>query len=74
LAIENIRKYHNFILKNSKDDIAIGYKKVAENLGLRESEAQRIYNKLKEKNYLISSDRKTLIEKKNFNESDFVEV
>jgi len=74
LAIENIRKYHNFILKNSKDDIAIGYKKVAENLGLRESEAQRIYNKLKEKNYLISSDRKTLIEKKNFNESDFMEV
>jgi len=74
LAIENIRAYHNFILENSKDDIAIGYKKVAENLGLRESEAQRIYNKLKEKNYLISSDRKTLIEKKNFNESDFLEV
>jgi hypothetical protein len=72
LAIENIRAYHNFILENSKDDIAVGYKKVAENLGLRESEAQRIYNKLKEKNYLKSSDRKTLIEKKNFDESDFI--
>jgi len=74
LAIENIRAYHNFILENSKDDIAVGYKKVAENLGLRESEAQRIYNKLKEKNYLKSSDRKTLIEKKEFDNNDFLEV
>jgi hypothetical protein len=71
LDIENIRKYLDYLLENSKDDIAIGYKKVAESLGLTQGEGIRIYNKLKEKKYLVTTDRKTLIEKKKFNENDF---
>jgi prefoldin subunit 5 len=71
LNIANIKAYYDYLQKNSKDNVAVGYKKVAENLGLTQGEAQRIYNKLKEKKYLVSADRKTYLQEKNFNEKDF---
>ena len=75
LDIENIRKYLNYLLENSKDDIAIGYKKVGESLGLTQGESQRIYSKLVDANYLEKADKRTTkIKKTNFNENDFLEV
>jgi predicted PurR-regulated permease PerM len=75
LDIENIRKYMNYLLENSKDDIAIGYKKVGESLGLTQGEAIRIYNKLLDTKYLEKADKRTTkIKKTNFNENDFLEV
>jgi hypothetical protein len=74
LPIENIKSYHDFILENSNENIAIGYKKVADNLGLSQSEALRIYKKLKEKGYLVTVGLRTTIEKENFNKEDFEEV
>jgi hypothetical protein len=74
LKIENIREYYNYVIKNSKNDVAIGYKKVAESLGINQSMALRIFNKLRDKEYLVTADRKTLIEKKEFDMSDFEEV
>lgn len=58
LDINTIKKYFNYLLENSKDDVAIGYKKVANALNIRESEAQRIFNFLKENNYLKILDNK----------------
>lgn len=74
VEIENIKKYLEYLLENSENDIAIGYKKVAEGLGLTESEALRIFDKLKKKEYLETEGKKTFIKKEEFNESDFEEV
>lgn len=75
LPIENIKSYHDFILENSNDEnIAIGYKKVADGLGIKQSEALRIYRVLKEKGYLKTIGTKTTIEKDEFNKTDFEEV
>jgi DNA-binding Lrp family transcriptional regulator len=74
LPIENIKAYHDFIVKNSDDDnIAIGYKKVAEKLGISEGEALRIYKTLRDKGYLITENKQTIIEKEYFNENDFID-
>lgn len=76
LDIDNIRKYHEFVLANLKDGNVIpGIKKVAENLGLTQGESMRIYNKLRDKAYIKTlEDRKTRLQKKDFIESDFLEV
>jgi hypothetical protein len=75
LDIENIRKYHNYILGNLKDGNVIpGIKTTANKLGLTQGEAMRIYYKLRDKKYLETKNRTTKIKKKKFIESDFVEV
>jgi hypothetical protein len=76
LDIDNIRKYHQYILDNLKDEnIVVGIKKVALTLGLTQGEAMRIYNKLRDKDYLKTlEDKKTRLQKKKFNANDFLEV
>jgi predicted transcriptional regulator len=63
LDMENVKKYFDYLLENSKNDIAIGYKKVAEKLGLTQGEGLRIFKHLKENGYLETEDRKTKIVK-----------
>jgi hypothetical protein len=76
LDIDNIRKYHQYILDNLKDEnIVVGIKKVASTLGLTQGEAMRIYNKLRDKAYIKTlEDKKTRLQKKKFNANDFLEV
>jgi len=61
--MDNVKKYFDYLLENSKDNIAIGYKKVAEKLGLTQGEGLRIFKHLKENGYLETEDRKTKIVK-----------
>jgi hypothetical protein len=70
--IENVKKYFDYLQENSRDDIAVGYKKVADNTGLTQGEALRIFNQLRDKGYLRTENRKTKIKKRKLNAFDFI--
>jgi len=72
-----IKEYYDCVLMYANGDIAPGYKRVFEQikpLGITQYDTLTIFNQLKEKGYLRVEGRKTMIEKTEFNPTDFIEM